>query len=363
MEKSRILLLIFCLVLAIGLITSLASQGISKEMEITISAGSAFKGEQLTSQGLVYCLEEAGRKSGFIVKVKGYWSGTLAKVPEDLTLLSKGGIDTYMVPVSYYKDRLPLWTIPNSFPLITGDCWTSASAMHEFAKWKPAQEELRRNNLHFLFAGWYDAFIIMGKPVRSSADLKGYKVRPFGLQAKSFARLGAVPVTLSGGEIIDALTKGTIDGGSFGIYNFGAVEHYDDVSQAYSFLNMGAIHPIMAMNLDKYNSLPAAYRKALDELCMKMVEWYDQRWSKLVGMHFDKCREKGKPELVSFPKNEQLLLIEKAGKPVWDEIAEEFEGKKLPGREAVSQWINCVGKQAKISKRDQWPDLIKLTGK
>lgn len=363
MKRKDVMRSVFCLILTIGLFSGFGAAVSAKENKITISAGSAFKGEQLTSQGLSYCLEEAGKRSGFKVEIKGYWSGSLAKTPEDLTLLSKGGIDTYMLPVAYYKDRMPLWTIANSLPLVTGDCWSSASAMYEYAKWKPAQEELKKNNLHFLFPGWYDAFIIMGKPVTSLADLKGYRVRPFGLQAKSFAMAGAVPVTLSGGEIMDAMAKGTLDGGSFGIYNFGAIEHYDEVSEAYSFLNMGAIHPIMAMNLKKYNSLPPAYKKALDEVCLEMVEWYSRLWEKRVGEHFDKCRAKGKPKLIAFPKAEQIRFINVSGKPVWEEIANEYEAKKLPGREAISTWVKCVKEAGEKSKRPQWPDLTVLTGK
>jgi TRAP-type C4-dicarboxylate transport system substrate-binding protein len=363
MKRSKIVRLSVCVILVMGLSITFCTWAIPKEKEITISAGSAFKAENLAIQGTVYCLKEAARRSGFKLELKEYWSGTLAKVPEDLTLLSKGGVDAYQLPVSYYKDRMPLWTIPNSLPLVTGDCFTSVSAMYEYAKWKPAQEELRKNNLHFMFPGWYDFFIVMGKPIRSIADLKGYKIRPFGLQAKSVAKLGGVPITLSGGEIIDAMTKGTIDGGSFGLYNFGVAEHFDEVSQAYSFLNFGAVHPIIAMNLNKYNSLPEAYRKALDEVCMEMVYWYDKQYNKLVGDHLNGCRRKGKPMLIPFPKEDQLRVIEVGGRPVWDEIAQEYETKGLPGREAVSNWTKYIEIQGKKSKREQWPDWIKATEK
>jgi TRAP-type mannitol/chloroaromatic compound transport system substrate-binding protein len=53
--------------------------------------------------------------------------------------------------------------------------------------------------------GWYR------KEIKSAADLKGMKMRIGGFAGKVFERMGGVPTNIPGGEIYQALEKGTID--------------------------------------------------------------------------------------------------------------------------------------------------------
>jgi TRAP-type mannitol/chloroaromatic compound transport system substrate-binding protein len=53
--------------------------------------------------------------------------------------------------------------------------------------------------------GWYR------KPIKSLADMKGLKMRTAGFAGKVMERMGVVPQALPGGEIYQALEKGTID--------------------------------------------------------------------------------------------------------------------------------------------------------
>jgi TRAP-type mannitol/chloroaromatic compound transport system substrate-binding protein len=54
-------------------------------------------------------------------------------------------------------------------------------------------------------AGWYR------KPIQSLADVKGLKMRIGGFSGKVLERIGGVPQNIPGGEIYQALEKGTID--------------------------------------------------------------------------------------------------------------------------------------------------------
>lgn len=53
--------------------------------------------------------------------------------------------------------------------------------------------------------GWYR------KPIKSLEDMKGLKMRIGGFAGKVIERLGSIPQNLPGGEIYQALEKGTID--------------------------------------------------------------------------------------------------------------------------------------------------------
>lgn len=57
--------------------------------------------------------------------------------------------------------------------------------------------------------GWFR------KPVQSSADIKGLRIRVQGLGAEIYRLLGATPIAISAGEILPAMEKGVIDGVEF----------------------------------------------------------------------------------------------------------------------------------------------------
>jgi TRAP-type mannitol/chloroaromatic compound transport system substrate-binding protein len=70
-------------------------------------------------------------------------------------------------------------------------------------------------------AGWYR------KEIKSLADMKGLKFRVGGFAGKVLERMGVVPQNLPGGEIYQALEKGTIDAAEW-------VGPYDDLKLGFA---------------------------------------------------------------------------------------------------------------------------------
>ena len=69
--------------------------------------------------------------------------------------------------------------------------------------------------------GWYR------KEIKSLADVKGLKFRTVGFAGRVFEKLGAVPQAIPGGEIYQALEKGTIDAAEW-------VGPYDDLKLGFN---------------------------------------------------------------------------------------------------------------------------------
>ena len=100
--------------------------------------------------------------------------------------------------------------------------------------------------------GWFK------KPLKSAAELKGFKYRTVGLAADLLQELGMKVTQLPGGEIVPAMERGVIDAFEFNNptsdRRFGA----QDVAKNYM---MGSYHQAMEFfeilfNKKKYNSLP-----------------------------------------------------------------------------------------------------------
>jgi TRAP-type mannitol/chloroaromatic compound transport system substrate-binding protein len=123
--------------------------------------------------------------------------------------------------------------------------------------------------------GWYR------REIRSVADLKGLKMRIGGLGGQVLAKLGVVPQQIAGGEIYQALERGTIDAVEW-------VGPYDDeklgfhkVARYYYYPGWWEGGPQLSVivNLRKWEELPRPYQSALETACAEsnvhMLARYD----------------------------------------------------------------------------------------
>ncbi|MEO5807376.1 TRAP transporter substrate-binding protein, partial [Devosia sp.] len=107
--------------------------------------------------------------------------------------------------------------------------------------------------------GWFR------KEINTVADLEGLKFRVGGFTGTVLQKLGVIPQQLPGGEIYQALEKGTIDAAEW-------VGPYDDeklgfnqVAPFYYYPGFWEGGPVLSFlfNLEKWNSLPPAYQAIL----------------------------------------------------------------------------------------------------
>jgi len=126
-------------------------------------------------------------------------------------------------------------------------------------------------------AGWYR------REIKSVADLKGLKMRIPGLAGQILARLGVVPQQIGGGELYQALERGTIDAAEW-------VGPYDDerlglnkVAKFYYYPGWweGSAQLSVYVNIKHWQSLPKSYQEALETACAEanihMVAKYDAK--------------------------------------------------------------------------------------
>jgi len=125
--------------------------------------------------------------------------------------------------------------------------------------------------------GWYR------KEIRSVSDLQGLKMRIGGLAGQVLAKLGVVAQQIAGGEIYQALERGTIDAAEW-------VGPYDDerlgfhkVAKYYYYPGWweGGPQLSVVVNLRKWASLPREYQAAFEASCaesnVRMLARYDAK--------------------------------------------------------------------------------------
>lgn len=172
------------------------------------------------------------------------------------------------------------------------------------------------------------------KEVKSLADVKGVKFRTGGFSGKVFERLGGVPQNIPGGEIYQALEKGTIDAAEW-------VGPYDDlklgfykVAQYYAYPGWWEGGPQLDLwvNTKAYDGLSAEYKAIIESAAafahVDMQAKYDGKnaaaLKQLVG---------GGAKLFRFPKDfmdaafkeSMALYSELSGSnPAWKKVYEDY---------------------------------------
>ncbi len=122
--------------------------------------------------------------------------------------------------------------------------------------------------------GWYR------KEIRSVADMKGLKMRIAGIAGQVWAKLGAVPTQIAGGDIYPSLEKGTIDAAEWvGPYDDEKLGFYKVAKYYYTpGWWEGSAEISFFANKAKFAALPKQYQAALQVACAEANQTMEARY-------------------------------------------------------------------------------------
>jgi len=153
--------------------------------------------------------------------VQVYGAGELVPGFEVFDAVSQGTVQMGHSGAYYWKGKIPASVIFSAIPF--GMTTSEFNAWLQYGGGLGLWKELYKpfgivpmagGSTGAQFAGWFK------KEIKSVADLKGLKIRIPGLGGEVMNRAGAVPVTLTGGEIFSSLQSGAIDASEWvGPYN------------------------------------------------------------------------------------------------------------------------------------------------
>lgn len=176
--------------------------------------------------------------------------------------------------------------------------------------------------------GWYR------KEIKSVADIKGLKFRVGGFGGKVIERLGAVPQNIPGGEIYQALEKGTIDAAEW-------VGPYDDLKLGFNKVAPNYYYPgwweggpqlSLYVNSKAYEGLSGEYKAIIESASafahVDMQARYDYRNSAalktLVGSGTKLFRFPKDVMDASFKAAMEVYSELNASNPAWKKIYDDY---------------------------------------
>ena len=211
--------------------------------------------------------DKVEKDSGGRIKVDRYPSMQLGgKPPELMDQAIDGVADIVWTVVGYTPGRYPGTEVFELPFMMTNARATSRAYWEMFEKhWKDTDFK----NLHILATWVHGPGNIHTKdPVNTPADMQGMKIRGGSRSVNSLlTKLGATPVGMPVPAVSEGLSKGVIDGTTIP-WEVTAALKVPELVHNHTEFSGAALYTltfVLAMNKDKYESMPADLQKVIDD--------------------------------------------------------------------------------------------------
>jgi TRAP-type transport system periplasmic protein len=214
-------------------------------------------------------MERVEKDSGGRIKFEAYPAMQLGGTPVQLYDQARDGVvDVVWTLPANTAGRFPRVEV-FELPFIMSNAEATSKAYWEYVQ-TVAPDEFKDTQVLALQVHGPGVIHTADKPVKSVADLRGVKMRaPTRQVNKMLASLGATPVGMPLPQIPDALSKGTIQGCVIPWEVVPSVKVHELTKYHAEFDPAGgALYTttfVMAMNKNKYNSLPPDLKKIIDK--------------------------------------------------------------------------------------------------
>ncbi|MEE9612687.1 MAG: C4-dicarboxylate TRAP transporter substrate-binding protein [Desulfatiglandales bacterium] len=282
------------------------------------------------------------KRTGGEVKVKIFWANSLVHAKELLEATQVGTVDLADLPVSYFSDKLRLIQVA-SLPFSVSDEVEQRDGLLRVIKKVPqVVKELERFKHVLLAVTATSSYQLPSRsPIRNLADLQGKKVGTFGKTLpKVIQASGARPVSISGGEMYEALQRGTIDARALSYESSKRFKLYE-VAKYMSDVNLGMVAGVnlLSINQDIWKSLSSANQKILLEEGKKAGEWEAQAMKDGNAVFKEFLEKKGMKMIKFSSKDREKWKGHPNIKAIADQWVASMEKKGLPGKRVLSIFL------------------------
>ncbi|TNE66797.1 C4-dicarboxylate TRAP transporter substrate-binding protein [Celeribacter ethanolicus] len=274
-------------------------------------------------------LEELANRSNGEIGVKYYWAGSLNKVGEHLGAVRDGTSEMTLIAPGYYQAELPVtrgleWYFrmerADELQLVCRDVYEN------FAPLRQEWEERHRSKVLY-WTNWNYAPLVMRDPITSIDDIKGKKIRGYGVATDVIESLGGIAVPMAAGEVYQALERGVLDG----VYGFDFVTavayKLHEIAPNFYDIGDGPHAPaVTIMNRRVWEGLPVEHQ----QICTDLAD-------ELYGGKFAEIYNKVLADYVQKAQAEGVVLSSLSD-------AEKARTKALVQPAQVNKWIETVAK-------------------
>jgi TRAP-type mannitol/chloroaromatic compound transport system substrate-binding protein len=252
-------------------VTSIPGDATAENQSIRWKMGSAFPGKMVQLGSLGKDIEDKlDRISGGSMQVRFFEPNALVPALEMFDAISAGSLDAAWSTPGYWFGKEPALALFASVPF--------GPSAGEYLAWmyygggiQLMDEIYARHNIKSIICGLIapEASGWFRNEIKSADDLKGLKMRFFGLGAKVMEKLGVSTQLIAGGDIYPALELGSIDATEYsmpaidldlGFYQIAKHYYFPGWHQPSTFFEL-------MINLDKWNTLNDTQKAQIEIAC------------------------------------------------------------------------------------------------
>jgi TRAP-type mannitol/chloroaromatic compound transport system substrate-binding protein len=275
--------------------------------------------------------DQIAKVSNNNIKVKFFDPGALVPALEIFDAVSSGSIDAGWSTPGYWAGKVPALPLFAAVPFgpSTGEymAWIYQGGGYELY-----QEIYERHNIKGILCGIIppEASGWFRKEINSIEDMKGMKMRFFGLGAKVMEKIGVSTQLIAGGDIFPALELGTIDATEFSMPAVDLKLGFYQVAKHYYFpgWHQQSTFFELMINMDKWKQLSELHKIQIETVCGDNIRHGIAEGEALQIDALEKLQEKG--VIVHKWSADILDTLEKA----WMEVVEEESSKDVDFKKA-----------------------------
>lgn len=278
-------------------------------------------------------LSELEKRTQGSVRVRRYWAQSLNKVGEHLSAVRDGTSEMSLIAPGYYQAELPVSRGLDWYYRMNRADALLLVCRDVYEKFEPLRQEweVRHRAKVMYWTNWYYAPLITREPIKSLDDIKGKRIRGYGVATEVIERLGGTAVPMAAPEVYTALERGVLDG----VYGFDFISSVayklHEIAPYITDIGDGPHAPsATVMSMKTWESLPADIQKVCNEI---VEEIYAGKYAEIFGAAAREYVVKAKAEGAKF-----------ASLP----DAEKARARSLVQPAQVEGWIERVAKPAGI---------------
>jgi TRAP-type mannitol/chloroaromatic compound transport system substrate-binding protein len=200
--------------------------------------------------------------SGGRLEVKPFVGGSIVPVYKELDAINENVLQMGYTCPMYNLDKWPAAGLISSRPgVLPGE---ALRAWFDFGGGADLMNKMMEGFNVMTFPGALsplpqEVFFHSKVPLRTMADIKGLKARCMGDGGEILKRVGAATVIIPGGEVYEAMQRGTIDAFEYSTLASNWNMHFNEVAKyVYLSPSRAAADPqVFFVNKDAFNKLPA----------------------------------------------------------------------------------------------------------
>ncbi|MBS9721139.1 TRAP transporter substrate-binding protein DctP [Tianweitania sp. BSSL-BM11] len=249
----------------------------------------------------------------------------------------------YAAPL-YLSDRLPLSTVI-ALPLIGNitDPQKLNDAFNELALNELNEAELLPQNVRAIrtLATAPYQLMLRGDKIETLDGLKGKKIRSSGgVQERSVAALGAVPVAIPAPDLYPALQRGTIDGSLFNTPTAAGYKIQEQLKWSTDNVNLGLFPVLYVINEDVWQGLPEDIQTIMMDTAREVVPPVIQADNERHNEFGEALKQNGGGYYQI--SDAELQKWQERLEPIWDNWVSDLDGRNQPGKKIFDRWTELA---------------------